>query len=333
MPKHLASPHLTPEMLALPAPQAARIVAVALLDAVRQGHERVLAKEGEGLHDLRVALRRLRSWLRAFRPELDDSVTKKTRRRLTELARDTNAARDAEVALAWIERQAGLPPRTSAGRRVMTSMLERERDAGLRDVRRALDKKLQRLVGRLTRELDFYLERQSVRGGTRVRLMAPVIADALRAEGRRFVTATRRVRSADDGRAAHRARIAAKRVRYLLEPLDAEPEVPPLLETLSALQRSLGDMRDAHRLATRLVREIGERAATEARRRALATLGAARAPERPAFAALRPGVMELARRAHASEGDAFEAYRASWNACAARQFLDAVEVLAGRIVT
>lgn len=331
MPKHLASPNLTSEMLALPAPQAVRIVAVALLDAVRQGHERVLAKDGEGLHDLRVALRKLRSWLRAFRPELDDSVTKKTRRRLRELARDTNAARDAEVALAWIERQAALPPRTSAGRRVMTSALERERDAGLRDVRAALDRNLQRLVGRLSRELDFYLERQSVSGDTRVRLMAPVIADALRVEGRRLVAATRHVKSAEEGKDAHLARIAAKRLRYLLEPLGAEPEVTPLLETLRALQGSLGDMRDAHRLAVRLVREIGERAATEARRRALATLGAVREPERPAFATLRPGVMELARRAHASEAQAFEAYRTSWNGRAARQFLGAVDELAGRI--
>ena len=331
MPKHLASPHLTPELLALPAPQAVRIVAVALLEAVRHGHERVLAEEEKGLHDLRVALRKLRSWLRAFRPEVDDSVTKKTRRRLREVARDTNAARDAEVALAWIERQADLPARTSAGRRVMTSTLERERDVGLRDVRVALDSHLQPLVRRLTRELDFYLERQSVTGDSRVRIMAPVIADALRSEGRRLVAATKRVKSPHEGRMVHRARIATKRMRYLLEPLDAEPDVAPLLEVLRALQRSLGDMRDAHRLAARLVREVGERAAADARRRALAALGAASEPQRPAFATLRPGVMELARRARATEERAFEEYRSWWNARATRQFLETVDELAGRI--
>ncbi len=95
-------PELTPILLAEPAPQATRALASERLMEVTAAYDRFLAGEETGLHDLRVSLRRLRSWLRAYRPEVNDTLRSKTRRRLNRLAQATNAAREAEVALAWI---------------------------------------------------------------------------------------------------------------------------------------------------------------------------------------------------------------------------------------
>ncbi|HZK77339.1 MAG TPA: CHAD domain-containing protein, partial [Gemmatimonadaceae bacterium] len=62
-------------------------------DSVRDG----AAADDDLLHDFRVALRRLRSWLRAFDSSLGDTVRRKHERRLRSIVRSTNAARDATV--------------------------------------------------------------------------------------------------------------------------------------------------------------------------------------------------------------------------------------------
>ncbi|MCA1804898.1 MAG: CHAD domain-containing protein [Xanthomonadaceae bacterium] len=61
--------------------------------------------DGEALHDFRVALRRLRSLLRAYRPWLGGALPRKRIRKIGKLARRTGAARDAEVQLAWLRAQ------------------------------------------------------------------------------------------------------------------------------------------------------------------------------------------------------------------------------------
>ena len=48
----------------MPAPRAVRVIARGLLDEVLAAHARFEKDDPDALHDLRVALRRLRSWLR-----------------------------------------------------------------------------------------------------------------------------------------------------------------------------------------------------------------------------------------------------------------------------
>src|SRR6476661_11254113 len=100
---------LRPALLALPAQHSVRVIASALLEDVLAAHARFEDDDADALHDLRVAMRRLRSWLRAFRPELSDTVRGRTRRKLRALASATNGARDDEVTLAFIARQTDLP--------------------------------------------------------------------------------------------------------------------------------------------------------------------------------------------------------------------------------
>src|SRR5687767_1386719 len=67
-----------------------RLVALAhLADAAHARDRLALGQDAEALHDFRVALRRFRSWERAFRQYTRGEVPKKQRRKLRDLARDT----------------------------------------------------------------------------------------------------------------------------------------------------------------------------------------------------------------------------------------------------
>ncbi|HEX8903359.1 MAG TPA: CHAD domain-containing protein, partial [Longimicrobiaceae bacterium] len=67
------------------------------------------------------------------------------------------------------------------------------------------------------------------------------------------------VRSIDDQDEAHRARIAAKRLRYLAEPFAVELEgAPELVKRLKRLQDALGEMHDADVLLARVARASGD---------------------------------------------------------------------------
>ena len=76
------------------APRAARLIALSLIEDLARERERLGAgKDSETLHDFRVALRRVRSWLRALEPWLEESLPDAALRRLRRMARESNAGR------------------------------------------------------------------------------------------------------------------------------------------------------------------------------------------------------------------------------------------------
>src|SRR5918998_1337794 len=84
------------------ADEATRLLALTYLDEIALAERRLAdPQDAEALHDFRVALRRLRSCIRAYRNELKGSVSKRMRRSLRELMLVTNEGRDAEVHLEW----------------------------------------------------------------------------------------------------------------------------------------------------------------------------------------------------------------------------------------
>jgi CHAD domain-containing protein len=187
-------------LIAAPAPGAAT-VALQWLAAARAAAERLArAEDDEALHDFRVALRRLRSTLRLYRPELGRSVAARMRRSVKKMARATNAARDTEVQLAWLQ---GARLRLTAPERLARSWwgnrLTERRDQGYQSVR---DRTL--ATFRTTAPL---LERALVRvvsGGSN-----RDVGGFARVTGERLQTTAE----------IHAARIAGKRLRYLLEPV------------------------------------------------------------------------------------------------------------------
>ena len=74
-----------------------------------------------------------------------------------------------------------------------------------------------------------------------------------------------RIEDAGDEQEAHEARIRAKRVRYLLEPLvDEIPGAAPVVKRFKALQDLLGDLHDAHVLEAELAEAVETAAAERA---------------------------------------------------------------------
>ncbi|MGH7628492.1 MAG: CHAD domain-containing protein, partial [Gemmatimonadales bacterium] len=97
----------TSSLLDRPAAEAARLLALRLLDDAAAARLRLgRPDDPEALHDFRVAIRRLRSCLRAWRAVLDEGVSPRVVKRLRRLARATGASRDLEVHLAWVVGQA-----------------------------------------------------------------------------------------------------------------------------------------------------------------------------------------------------------------------------------
>jgi len=299
----MSAPQLTPDLLAEPAQRAARVLARLRVAAVTEAHARLDAGDPDALHDLRVALRRLRSWLRACRPALDDTVSRRSRRAFGTLARETNAARDAEVSLAWLEALRDLPDDAAAAREHLVATLAEERDRTARGAVEAVERRLPRALRRLTRQLSHYVVDHTLDTPHDETLMGAFTADLVRRHGRQLADALSRVESSAGVVAAHQARIAGKRLRYLLEPLDADPRAAGLVARLKGLQDRLGQFHDA--------RLLGERI--------------------QAMAGLTPGMAELARRAHRDGTRAFGAFRRGWNAPRTERELARVEAVAAAI--
>ena len=134
---------------------------------------------------------------------------------------------------------------------------------------------------------------------------------------------------------AHEARIRAKRVRYLLEPLlDEIPGAGPIVKRFKALQDLLGDLHDAHVLADELAAAVEEAAAERARK--VMELSLAAAPDDNLLRAERRrahegGLIALARLNRARRDRLFASLEAEWLAGKADGFLREVEGLGERM--
>ncbi|MHB8418302.1 MAG: CHAD domain-containing protein [Myxococcales bacterium] len=239
---------LTPDM---PASEAARrLLEGRLSDARRRAEIFVRAPAAGSLHDLRVALRRLRAALELFGAE--DA----RRQELKRLMRPLGGCRDAQLRLDWLRVQG---PRGGALHR--------------HEARR-LAASLPRAVDRVRRWLWARLpafERLAAHAGPRGRFGGHRLR-------RRLLSLRRQVERLLEGlgpdsspRDAHRLRIRVKRFRYaaeLLEPTDPVP-LRRLLKRLVPLQRALGELHDADvRIAwlTRVRSAEGRRLLERARR-------------------------------------------------------------------
>jgi len=251
------------ERLDLPAEEGVRVVALARIAEVDLAAARLAGgDDGEALHDFRVGLRRLRTSLRSFRPWLQGGPKKKHERALGELARATNEARDAEVQLAWLAAQRErIPAEKRAGLEWLVGFYGRRKRAG--DDLAAPLERWRALSQALRERLRAY--RRTVRPLS-VEPIGKALAGLLRKELAAFREALAAVGGPDDVENAHGARIRAKRLRYLLEPLRGYEELGAreAVRTLKDLQDVLGELHDAHVLlvdaaAARASRGPGEK--------------------------------------------------------------------------
>jgi CHAD domain-containing protein len=205
--------------------------------------------EPEAIHDFRVALRRLRIWLWAFRDYLPDSLHRNTEPRLRRWSGMTGAARDLEVQLAWLSGPAPSGPSLASARQLAETVRSE-----LGEAKAILVKALATGFPETARALAEALELPGA--ATRRIAPEPMNAAMARALGRSFRALKRSLRSVrrvGDARQAHRARIAVKRLRYLLEALGPlTPSLRPGIDQLIRLQHLLGELHDAQLLHARI---------------------------------------------------------------------------------
>ncbi|MFN2309144.1 MAG: CHAD domain-containing protein [Gammaproteobacteria bacterium] len=249
-------------LLTLPVPQAAAIVAGAQLDKAHAAYLRLLqTPDSESLHDFRVGLRQLRSTFGAY-PEAFPTLTKKLRKRLRALARDTNHGRDADVQLDWLRRNGRqMTGEARLGYLWLTRRLERRAAEAHRVLRVDV---LEDFV-RLEQQLREVLAHNQSLGSDAVEVesLGHLCGEHLEVLSTELTYHLRHIETREDEDQLHAARICGKRIRYLLAPLRAELKgSDSVIRRLQRLQDLLGDYHDTQVFGD-LLRRLVKTAAKE----------------------------------------------------------------------
>lgn len=302
-------------LLREPVDRAGRLVALSLVAHAHKAAHRLTSvspkfregdAEGEAaLHDFRVAIRRLRSWIGAFKPWLGGAVSRRQRRRLSRIADATSANRDATVQLEWLrEERPALSARQRVGHGWLRERCEiQRRESSNSTLESASD--FEAMVSKLERRLNVY--RSAVLTQERPPRFGAILAERVLKASDLLQRRLAAIHDSVDVVASHRARIAAKRLRYVIEPVsELIADDRAIIETLKTLQDSLGDLHDVHVLADTVV--------------AVA-----------AAAATRPGLLRLTRRLHERGARAYASVERDWVNDAGASFFDRVRQLAAEI--
>jgi CHAD domain-containing protein len=229
--------------------EAARRLALKAVAAARAAERRLDDRsDPEALHDFRVAIRRLRSLLRAYRPQLESAIRPKDRRRLRNIQRATGGGREAEVALEWLtKQQKDLAPEHLAGLNWLSATLMARRrecehalDGEVRETFRRTVDKLEERLAIMKSEQNLLAERPQVS-------FARTLANLTEAHATDLLVQLSQIARMDDAEQLHQARILGKRLRYLLEPIRAYVnQAQPVVKGTKRLQDVLGDLNDVH---------------------------------------------------------------------------------------
>ena len=302
-------------LLREPADRCVRLVALSLLADAQKACDTLMsvsrefrdadAGSDDALHDFRVAVRRLRSWTGAFKPLLRGAVSRKQRRGLSGIADATNAARDATVHLEWLRTErSALSARQRVGHAWLRERMEIQRkDSADPALRAASD--FDAMAKKLTRRLNVY--RSAVLTRERPDRFGAILARRLLKESESLRGHLAAIHHVTDVEESHRARIAAKRLRYVVEPVsELAGDGRAIVETLKTLQDSLGDLHDVHVFSEEVVPAAGE-------------------------AAARPGLIRLARRLRERGARAYASIERNWLNDAGASFFDRVRALSADI--
>lgn len=232
--------------------------------AARAREAEVLRGEPEGVHQMRVALRRLRSALVTFRPMLDRQVTEPLREEMAWLAGELGAARDCHVMKERLDALVAAEPE----------------ELLVGPVQQRLDEALVRAEEAATAQLDEVLRsaRYDELMSTLdvIALLPPWAADSRAAGGKQLRRWVRRdfervreavalagaaTTSAERDECLHEVRKSAKRARYAGESLEPRygAQARRFAEAMEELQTILGDQHDAV-LALDRIRQAAEEA-------------------------------------------------------------------------
>lgn len=200
----------------------------------------------EGVHDMRVATRRLRSVFRDFEEIIDELPAKNLRKVLKKLSDSLGAVRDQDVAIAALEQFSTETDdeKIHGGIEKLIAEHRETRKKVFRDLNKTLSPKiLKDLRSRLSASLKPTPKQRQ--------LFSPLtVAEA----GRKTITARTNdlfergdvIYQPDKNKALHKMRIRAKRLRYAIELFAVclgEP-ITPFAAEVAKLQDHLGEMHD-----------------------------------------------------------------------------------------
>lgn len=233
------------------AEQAFRALGAACLGHLCANAESLRDQPGpEGVHQLRVALRRLRAALTTFKPLLGEAERERVKQSLKWLAKEMDEARNLDVFIADVWRPAArdhhdLPGMAEFGRALLaaqTRAYERVADAiGGRQFRSVtLETAAWLQAGSWTRSRTTAAARHTPAGD--------FAADALKRRRKKIIEAGEDL-AALDRETRHKVRIQAKILRYAAEDLaglfpDHPKRTGRFIEAVKALQDGLGELND-----------------------------------------------------------------------------------------
>lgn len=244
-----------------PAGEVVRAALDLQVQALQDADLMVRTGQPDGVHQVRVACRRLRSTLAAFRPVLDRAQTDPLRQELAEVGSALSPARDAEVALAHLRALVDeQPPELVVG-----PVAARLQQAAVKD-EQAGDAGARKLLSspaylQLRDDLAALVAEPPLTEDA-ARPADEVLREVLARTARRLRRSVEAAQDSDDPEALHDVRKAAKRLRYTADaavPVLGRP-VAELVSALKGVQTVLGDRQDT--FVTRpLCRQMGLQAA------------------------------------------------------------------------
>lgn len=198
-----------------------------------------LPTDPEDLHEMRVAIRKLRAILRAARPMLSVKWAEALRKELAWLAAALAPARDLDVLLMYLLKEGNsFPPPERAALQPLCASLEAERASGQLVVAQALES---------DRYLSLLDRLESAAARPEITHPDMALADLARRAYRRLKQAMRACPPEPSPEWLHQLRIKSKRARYaaeLAEPAGGKA-VSRFMKALKVFQDLLGEHQDA----------------------------------------------------------------------------------------
>jgi CHAD domain-containing protein len=218
---------------------------------IRAHHSSACAGDAEAVHQIRVAITRLRAAVAFFAPIVVDAEWRRLKEEIAWLNGPLGAARDSDVVVEYARRK-----RYSAWaqRMIGEQLVQRQARDHRRLVRCLRSVRAQRLIAALAGWIRQgpWLVRYKRR--KHAEALQPYSARELNRWHERLVRKGRHLKTLGASR-RHRLRIKAKRFRYMLEALTetvtlwGRGKFHHLHQPAKGLQRALGDMRDLERFA------------------------------------------------------------------------------------
>jgi CHAD domain-containing protein len=207
-------------------------------------------EDPEGVHDMRVAIRRLRGTLEPAEPFYPPKAYKRALRRVKALARSLGAVRDADVHLISLRKRLNkAAPDEQAGIAGLIDNIVTDRLGSRADLDPVLDRWEGPHADHLVEVRDLLAKARGRKQKDRTRdSVAAVALRSLSARLEELGDSVGILSTPDHGDAEefHEVRIVAKRLRYTLEIFSPVlgPDIDDLLAELKTLQDLLGDLHD-----------------------------------------------------------------------------------------